>query len=92
MVYANVGEFGVLVPLSCWERKGAPYTTMKTAIKIDENPAHVSHPIEWNLRTLAQPATTIVAIKDHQTVQVACVESALRPVETPRMPEPVQRT
>lgn len=47
------------------------YTTMKTAMKIEVNPAHVSHPMVWNLRTLAQTATTIVAINDHQVVQAA---------------------
>lgn len=60
-------------------------------MKIDENPAHVSQPMEWNFRTLAQMATTTVAMNDHQTVQAAWVERALRPVETPRIPEPVQR-
>lgn len=64
---------------------------MKTAMKIEKNPAHVSQPMEWNLRTLAQAATTMVARNDHHTVQAACVERALRPVETPRMPDPVQR-
>jgi len=67
------------------------YTTMKTAMKMERKPAQVSQPIFWNLRMEAQAVTTTVARNDHQTVQAACSESALRPMETPRIPEPLQR-
>jgi len=76
----------------CWDVLDATYTTMKTATKMETKPAHVSQPIEWNFRILAQKATTTVAINDHQTVQAACVDRAFRPVETPKIPDPVQRT
>jgi len=68
------------------------YTTMNTAAKMDIKPAQVSHATLWNVRTLAAAMTTTVARKDHHTVQAAWVERALRPMDTPRMPEPVQRT
>ena len=67
-------------------------TTMKTATKMLVKPAHVSQPIWWNFRTDAVAVITIVPMNDHQTVHAACVESALRPTDTPRIPEPAQRT
>jgi hypothetical protein len=65
---------------------------MKTAMKMDTKPAQVSQPIWWSFRTEAQAITTMAATKENHTVHVACVERALRPIETPRIPEPAQRT
>ena len=67
-------------------------TTMKTARKMEMKPAQVSQPIWWNLRAEAQVTTRMVATKENQTVQAPWVERALRAMETPRIPEPVQRT
>jgi hypothetical protein len=66
-------------------------TTIKTAVKMDTKPAQVRMPMLWNFRTDAVAATTTVAIKDHQTVHAACVDKALRPIDTPRIPDPAQR-
>jgi hypothetical protein len=61
-------------------------------MKMLANPTQVSQPIVWNLRTDAVAATKKVARNPHQTLQAACVDSALMPIETPRIPDPVQRT
>lgn len=68
------------------------YTTMKTAMKMDAKPTHVSQAMLWNFRTEAVTATTIVARNDHHTVHAACVERAFNPIDTPRIPEPAQST
>jgi hypothetical protein len=48
---------------------GLPYTTIKTAMKIEAKPAQVIQPIFWNVLMLARMITTMVARNDHQTVQ-----------------------
>lgn len=52
-------------------RQRDTYTTIKTATKMDAHPAQVAHPRLWKVRMLATEAVTIVARKDHQTVQAA---------------------
>lgn len=61
-------------------------------MKMEAKPAQVSQATFSNLRTDAAAQMTQVARKAHQLVQAAWVERALRPVETPMMPEPEQRT
>lgn len=67
------------------------YTTTKTATKIEMNPTNVSQLSLSNLRMLAMAAMTIVPMKENHTVQMACMERAFSPMETPRIPEPAAR-
>jgi hypothetical protein len=53
------------------------YTKINTAMKMETNLAQVSQSIWWNLRTLAQAATTMAAISNHQTVHAAWVDKSI---------------
>lgn len=59
---------------------------------MEAKPAQVSQATFSNLRTEAARMMAAVAVRAKWVVHRAWVERALRPVATPMMPEPVQRT
>lgn len=60
-------------------------------MKMDRNPNQVNHASLWNFRMVAITITIAVAMRVHQTVQIAWRENVFRATETPTIPEPVAR-
>jgi hypothetical protein len=62
------------------------------AVRIQGRPTHASQVIRPSVRTLLSVNPRIAATAENTAVHAPWVETALNPIETPRMPEPLTNT